>query len=259
MIELKCDAVWRCNDAVLNLGADERGELRTDGAYCKRVNGHRNVVPSTMMSFDGELNPLLRGNNAAPLMLVISGPSGVGKDALVARLRELDEPFHFVVTATSRPPRPSERDGVDYFFYDTPGFEQLIATNELVEWAEVYGHYKGIPKHSIRTGLQSGRNVILRIDVQGAATLKRLLPGAIQVFLAPGNMQELSERLQGRGTESADQFERRMSQAEREMAQVTAFDYVVFNRAEQLDAAVAQIRAILMAEQQRVRPRKIAL
>ncbi|RLT21394.1 MAG: guanylate kinase [Chloroflexi bacterium] len=212
-----------------------------------------------MMTSDNELNPLLRGARPQPLMLVISGPSGVGKDALLARLRECDEAFQFVVTATSRPPRPNEVDGVDYFFYDTAGFEALIAQNELVEWAEVYGHYKGIPKQSIRSGLDSGHNVILRIDVQGAATLKRLVPGAIQVFLAPGSMDELKQRLLGRGTESPEQFARRLTHAEREMAQVGAFDYVVFNRAERLDDAVAQIQAIIKAEQQRVRPRRIAL
>lgn len=211
------------------------------------------------MTHENELNPLLHGGAPHPLLMVISGPSGVGKDALLLRLRECAEDFHFVVTATSRPPRPTETHGVDYYFYDTVGFESLIAQNELVEWAEVYGHYKGIPKHSIRSGLDSGRNVILRIDVQGAATLKRLIPGAIQVFLAPGSMDELQERLAGRGTETPEQFERRMVQAEREMAQVKAFDYVVFNRNERLDDAVAQIRAIIVAEQQRVRPRRIVL
>lgn len=206
-----------------------------------------------------ELNPLLHGGAAYPLMVVISGPSGVGKDALLVRLRELDEPFHFVVTATSRPPRPAERDGVDYFFYDKDGFEALIAQQELVEWAEVYGHYKGIPKQSIRAGLESHRNVIMRIDVQGAATVKRLIPAAVQVFLAPGSMTELQARLAGRGTETPEQFQRRMQQAEREMAQVSAFDYVVFNHEERLDDAVAQIRAIIMAEQQRVRPRHVVI
>lgn len=212
-----------------------------------------------MMTHDNELNPRLHGHAPYPLLMVISGPSGVGKDALLARLRECDEDFHFVVTATSRPPRPLETHGVDYFFYDTAGFEALIAHNELVEWAMVYGHYKGIPKHSIRSGFASGQNVILRIDVQGAATLKRLIPGAIQVFLAPGSMDELRSRLEMRGTETPEQFERRMVQAEREMAQVNAFDYVVFNYNERLDDAVAQIRAIIVAEQQRVRPRRVVL
>jgi len=212
-----------------------------------------------MMTHDNELNPLLHGESPQPLLMVISGPSGVGKDALLVRLRECAEDFHFVVTATSRPPRATEIEGVDYFFYDTAGFESLIAQNELVEWAEVYGHYKGIPKHSIRSGFASGRNVILRIDVQGAATLKRLIPAAVQAFLAPGSMDELKARLAGRGTETHEQFERRMVQAEREMAQVKAFDYVVFNRNERLDDAVAQIRAIIVAEQQRVRPRRIVL
>ena len=211
------------------------------------------------MMIENDLNPLLQGKQAYPLMVVISGPSGVGKDALLLRLRELDEAFHFVVTATSRPPRPNEQHGVDYFFYDKAGFELLIEQQELVEWAEVYGHYKGIPKQSIRAGLDSQRNVIMRIDVQGAATLKGLIPAAVQVFLAPGSMEELKARLAGRGTESAEQFARRMHHAEREMAQVTAFDYVVFNHEERLDDAVQQIRAIIMAEQQRVRPRHVTV
>ena len=211
------------------------------------------------MMIENDLNPLLQGGQAYPLMVVISGPSGVGKDALLLRLRELDEAFHFVVTATSRPPRPNEQHGVDYFFYDKAGFELLIEQQELVEWAEVYGHYKGIPKQSIRAGLDSQRNVIMRIDVQGAATLKGLIPAAVQVFLAPGSMEELKARLAGRGTESAEQFARRMHHAEREMAQVTAFDYVVFNHEERLDDAVQQIRAIIMAEQQRVRPRHVTV
>ena len=167
------------------------------------------------MMIENDLNPLLQGGQAYPLMVVISGPSGVGKDALLLRLRELDEPFHFVVTATSRPPRPNEQHGVDYFFYDKAGFESLIEQQELVEWAEVYGHYKGIPKQSIRAGLDSQRNVIMRIDVQGAATLKGLIPGAVQVFLAPGSMDELKARLAGRGTESPEQFARRILHAER--------------------------------------------
>jgi len=270
MIELECDALRRCDNGILNFGADVGAEFATESGDGECVYGHSASIPRMARNGDADdedwykmiendLNPLLHGGQAYPLMVVISGPSGVGKDALLLRLRELDEPFHFVVTATSRPARPNEQHGVDYFFYDKAGFENLIDQHELVEWAEVYGHYKGIPKQSIRAGLDSQRNVIMRIDVQGAATLKGLIPGAVQVFLAPGSMDELKVRLAGRGTETPEQFARRIHHAEREMAQVTAFDYVVFNHEERLDDAVQQIRAIIMAEQQRVRPRHVTV
>ena len=204
-------------------------------------------------------NPLLDGKPARPLLVVISGPSGVGKDSILMRMREFGFPFHFVVTATSRPMRPGERAGYDYHFVAKERFEEMIGQEELLEWAEVYGHYKGIPKSEVRRGLDSGLDVILRIDVQGAATIKKLAPEAVFIFVAPGNFDELRSRLQWRRTESPDQMEQRLGLARREMEAVEQFDYVVLNREDHLDDAVGQIRAIIVAEKQRVNPRWISL
>jgi guanylate kinase len=204
-------------------------------------------------------NPLLDGKPPYPLLVVISGPSGVGKDSILMRMREIGFPFHFVVTATSRAMRPGERADYDYHFVTKECFEEMIANEELLEWAEVYGHYKGIPKSEIRQALASGRDVILRVDVQGAATIKRLAPEAVLIFVAPGSFDELSARLRWRRTEAPDDIERRLSLARREMEQVEYFDYVVINREDHLDDAVGQIRAIIVAEKQRVHPRRVML
>jgi guanylate kinase len=208
---------------------------------------------------DDNRNPLLDGRPAQPLLVVLSGPSGVGKDSILMRMRDIGFPFHFVVTATSRAQRPGERDGYDYHFVSKERFEEMIARGELLEWAEVYGHYKGIPKREIVQALQSGRDVILRIDVQGAATIKRLAPDAVFIFLAPGSFDELHNRLQWRRTESPDQMEQRLAMARREMDALDNFDYVVINREDHLDDAVGQIRNIMSAEKQRVRPRRVVL
>jgi guanylate kinase len=208
---------------------------------------------------DENRNPLLDGRPAPPLLVILSGPSGVGKDSILMRMRDIGFPFHFVVTATSRTRRPGERDGYDYHFVSKARFEEMIAQGELLEWAEVYGHYKGIPKSEVAQALQSGRDVILRIDVQGAATIKRLAPDAVFIFLAPGSFDELHNRLQWRRTESPDQMEQRLAMARREMDALDTFDYVVINREDHLDDAVGQIRNIMSAEKQRVRPRRVAL
>ena len=208
---------------------------------------------------DDNRNPLLDGRPAQPLLVVLSGPSGVGKDSILMRMRDIGFPFHFVVTATSRAQRPGERDGYDYHFVSKERFEEMIARGELLEWAEVYGHYKGIPKSEVVQALQTGRDVILRIDVQGAATIKRLAPDAVFIFLAPGSFDELHNRLQWRRTESPDQMEQRLAMARREMDALDTFDYVVINREDHLDDAVGQIRNIMSAEKQRVRPRRVVL
>ncbi|GAB4188562.1 MAG: guanylate kinase [Roseiflexaceae bacterium] len=205
------------------------------------------------------LNPILEGKPPYPLLVVISGPSGVGKDTLLMRMRELGFPFHFVVTATSRPIRPGERDGFDYHFVTKSHFEQMIEREELLEFADVYGHYKGIPKSEVRQALDSGKDVILRIDVQGAATIRRLAPGALFIFVAPGSFDELRWRLQLRRSESEDEVERRLSFARQEMEQARQFDYLVINHENHLDEAVGKIRAIIVAEKQRVHARRVTL
>ncbi|HEU5086073.1 MAG TPA: guanylate kinase [Roseiflexaceae bacterium] len=208
---------------------------------------------------DGLLNPLIYGMSPPPLLVVISGPSGVGKDSILMRMRARQVPFHFVVTATSRGIRPGERDGYDYHFVTTEQFEELIRDDELIEWAEVYGQYKGVPKYEVRQALASGKDVVLRLDVQGAATIKRLAPDAVSVFVMPGSLEELRIRLETRKTELPGEIERRLAIVREELEQIRHFDYIVINRHDQLDYAVDQIVAIVMAEQRRVRPRCVSL
>lgn len=204
-----------------------------------------------------DLLPYLRGGN--PLLMIISGPSGAGKDAVVRRMQELGCPFHFVITATTRPPRQGEQDGVDYFFVSEVDFLDLIHRGELLEHALVYGEYKGIPKQQVRQALASGTDVVMRLDVQGAATVRGLVPDAILVFLIPGSEEELLQRLRGRKTETAAKLQRRVTTMREEMKRIPEFDYVVVNRDGQLDRAVQAIVAIMLAEKCRTKQREIHL
>jgi guanylate kinase len=208
---------------------------------------------------DVPVNGLLKGLPPEPLLVVLSGPSGVGKDSVLMRMRELGFPFHFVVTANSRPKRPGELDGVDYHFVSTAAFEHMIAQEELLEWAKVYGQYRGIPKWEVRDALASGRDVVLRVNVDGAATVKQIAPEAILIFIAPGSLDELRHRLYLRRTDSREEIERRLALAETEIARAVDFDYVVINQADRLDETVGHIRAIITAEKHRVFPRRIVL
>jgi len=194
-----------------------------------------------------------------PLLVVISGPSGVGKDSLVERMIARGTQFHFVITATSRPPRPGEVHGTDYFFVSPESFEQMIEPDALLEYAIVYGQYKGIPKQQVREALASGQDVVMRLDVQGAATIKRLIPEAILVFLSASSEEELVDRLRKRKTETAAQLEQRIQTARNEMEQIGAFDYVVVNRECELDDAVDKVLQIIQAEHLRVHPRRVSL
>lgn len=183
-----------------------------------------------------------------PLLLVISGPSGVGKDSVVQRMQERGLQFYFVVTVTSRAPRQEEIHGVDYFFVSEDTFKQMIADDELLEHAMVYGQYKGIPKQQVRDALNSGIDVVMRLDVQGAATVKDLIPEATLVFLSASSEEELISRLRQRKSDSDDQIQRRIETARQEMERLTEFDYAVINRDGLLDAAVDDIISIIRAE-----------
>ena len=194
-----------------------------------------------------------------PFLVVLSGPSGVGKDTVLDRLKELKFPFHYVVTATTRPRRSGERNGREYHFHTQADFKQMIAGNELIEWAEVYGNFYGIPRREIEAPLRAGQDTIVRVDVQGSATIKRLLPGAIFVFLVPLSMDELARRLRLRKSESEADLSHRLRKAEQEMATLPMFDYVVVNEQDRLDRTIGQIEAILTAERCRVQPRVIRL
>lgn len=194
-----------------------------------------------------------------PLVVVISGPSGVGKDATLKKMKEMGYPFHFVVTATTRPKREGEVEGLDYFFVSMGEFAQLIEKGELLEYAVVYGQYKGIPKQQVRDALASGRDVLLRIDVQGAATVKRLISGAVFIFLTAESEDALIKRLMERKTESPDGLKIRAATAREEMKRIGEFDYCVINRECNLEETAETIAAIIRAEKARVRPRRVRL
>ncbi len=194
-----------------------------------------------------------------PLLVVISGPSGAGKDSVVQRMKERGFPFHFVVTATDRPPRPNEVHGRDYYYYTTAEFERMIAEGELLEHACVYGQHKGIPKQHVRQALASGQDVVMRVDVQGADTVKSLIPEAVTIFLTCESEEELVARLRERRTETEAELQHRLETARQEMARMPDFDYVVVNRHSALDAAVEDVVAIMRAEHCRSLPRKIRL
>jgi len=187
-----------------------------------------------------------------PLLVVISGPSGVGKDATLERMKERGYPCRFVVTVTSRPQRSGEVNGRDYHFVSEQEFEAMIARDDLIEHALVYGQYKGIPKAGVRAALASGSDVVMRVDVQGAATVQRLAPRAVTIFLTAETEEELIERLQRRRTEDDEQLRRRIETARGELQQAPQFKYRVVNRECSLDETVDAILAIMRAEKCRI-------
>jgi guanylate kinase len=194
-----------------------------------------------------------------PLILVISGPSGVGKDSVIKRLKERLQSVYVVITATTRKPRADERDGVDYFFLSHEQFSGMIAAGELLEHTKVYEDYKGIPKDQIRRALASGKDVILRVDVQGAATVHDLCPESILIFLTPRNEEELIQRLKDRNSESSTSLALRIQTARAEWARLDEYDYIVENIQGQLDSAVDAIVSIIRTEHCRVHQRKASL
>jgi guanylate kinase len=194
-----------------------------------------------------------------PLLVVVSGPSGVGKDATLQRMQDLGYPFHFVVTTTDRPPRPDEVNGRDYYFVSTQEFESMIEEDALLEHAIVYGQHKGVAKAQVRRALESDHDVMMRLDVQGAATIRRLVPDAVLIFLSCESPAELAARLTARHTESEAALQKRLAIARQEMERLDEFDYLVINREGQLDETVRQIGAIIDAEKCRVWQREISL
>ncbi len=199
------------------------------------------------------------GRQTEPLLIVLSGPSGVGKDAVVRRIQERSDAFHFVITATTRAIRPGEEHGKDYFFVDVAGFERMIQENELLEYATVYGEYKGIPKQQVREAFASGKDVILRLDVQGAETVRNTVPEVVSIFLMAEDEETLVERLTQRKTDTGAQLEKRIPTARKEIQRLHEFDYVVVNAAGKLDETVHKIFCIITAEKCRVHQREVIL
>lgn len=195
-----------------------------------------------------------------PLLIVISGPSGVGKDTISRLLMATqNESYYFVVTATTRPPRKGEVDGYDYFFVTHDEFARMIEEDELLEYAVVYNDYKGVPKQQIRDALASGKDVIMRLDPQGAATIRKLVPEGIFIFLMAESEQAMVQRLRERKSETAEGLNLRIATARQEMKRIREFDYCVINAQARQDETVSKIEAIITAEHQRVDRKPIQL
>ncbi len=182
------------------------------------------------------------------LFVVLSGPSGVGKDAILDELARRGHRFHRVITCTTRAPRESERDGVDYHFVSDAQFDALVDGDGLLEHAVVYGHRSGVPRQQVVDELAAGTDVVVRTDIQGAASIKRLMPDAVRIFVAPSSLAELEERIRARGSDDEARIERRLEAARGEMARQGEFEYVVVNAPGRLEATVERIEEILEAE-----------
>ncbi len=193
------------------------------------------------------------------LLIIVSGPSGVGKDAALKRMKEMGYPFHFLVTNTTRPKRPDEVDGMDYHFITQEKFEAMATNGEFLEHAFVYGFNYGNAKAEVRNALARGQDVIMRIDVQGAATIKRTVPDAIFVFLLPPSMQVLERRLRQRHTEPEEILRVRQHAAQLEMNEIEIFDYAIVNEDDALDETARVLQAIITAEKSRVKPRHVTV
>ncbi len=183
-----------------------------------------------------------------PRLIVISGPSGVGKDTVIEEMRLRHPDYSFAVTATTRPRRPGEIDGVHYTFMTRHEFEESLQQGYFLESAEVYGNLYGVPRHRVEEEISAGRNVVIKVDVQGAATIREIMPDAIFVFLLPPTMAELTARLRGRKTDDPDALMERATTASWELQRVRDFDYVVFNENDRVHETLRIIDAIIVAE-----------
>ncbi len=194
-----------------------------------------------------------------PLLIVLSGSSGAGKDALLTKMKESGYPLEYITTVTTRAQRAGEKDNVDYHFISTKKFQEMIKNNELLEWANVYGNWYGVPKQAVKQALERGRDTIVKVDTQGAATIKKIVPEAVFIFLMPPLGEELATRLKQRHTESPSDLALRIETVEEEIKQLPIFDYIVVNRQDKIDLAVSDIKAIITAEKCRANPRRITL
>jgi guanylate kinase len=207
---------------------------------------------------DREILPIPLPQRPA-LLIVVSGPSGVGKDAALRRMSEMKCPFHFLVTNTTRPKRDNEVDGVDYHFITKEQFTEMEQRGEFLERAVVYGYDYGNSRSEVRAALARGQDVIMRIDVQGAATIKKIVPDAVFVFLLPPSMEALETRLRRRRTEPEEYLQIRLHAARLEMNEAEKFDYLIVNEDDALDETAQAIRAIIEVEKLRAKPRRISL
>ncbi|MBN1692805.1 MAG: guanylate kinase [Dehalococcoidales bacterium] len=199
------------------------------------------------------------GPPAKPLLIVLSGLSGVGKDTVLVDLKKSSLPVFFSVSATTRARRSGEKEGADYYFVSTEKFQQMIDADELLEWATVYGNRYGIPRAPVRQAIERGQDVIVKIDVQGAATIRKKVPGAVLIFLVTSTLDELESRLNKRRTESPEELELRLKTAVKELDSTSMFDYIVVNRHDEIRRTIDTIKAIVTAEKCRILPRDLSI
>lgn len=183
------------------------------------------------------------------VLLVLSGPSGAGKGTICEQLRNNRKNLAYSVSATTRAPRKGEVDGRDYFFVTIEKFKEMIANNELLEYAEIYGNYYGTPRSYVMSILDEGRDVVLEIDPQGALQVKESFPDAVFVFVVPPSLDELSKRIYKRGTDSEEVIKRRLSAATSELAYASKYDYIIVN--DEVEKATNKVSNILDAERNR--------
>ena len=203
-------------------------------------------------------NTVNRENSFLPLhrkpsLFILSGPSGVGKDAVLHKLKKTPIQLKYVTTMTTRPRRERERDNIDYIFVSEGHFQELIDNDGLLEHANVYGNMYGVPRAQVEEALDKGHDVIVKVDVQGVENIKRIKPDSISIFLMPSSLSELSHRLEQRSTESHDALKLRIKTASEEMERLPEFDYAVINHRGEIDKAVSEIRSIITAEKCRIR------
>jgi|TARA_B100000959_G_C14952907_1_gene612595 guanylate kinase len=195
-----------------------------------------------------------------PLVVVISGPSGVGKDVMIDRMIESGRlGFHFTVTVTTRDPRPGEQDGINHHFVSVDDFVNMIASDDLLEWAQVYGNYYGVPKKQVREALAAGNHVIIRVDVQGAKRLSNIIPEAFLIFIIPPSMDVLKKHLVNRGVDTEAEMTKRLTAANHEIRQASLFDFTVTNKEDHLDETVNKVLEIIKSESERIPPRKVSI
>lgn len=189
------------------------------------------------------------------LLIVISGPSGAGKGTLCKMLRDAMPELNYSISVTTRAPRVGEQEGINYYYIDKTKFEQMMANNELLEWAKVYDNYYGTPKKQVMEYIQQGKDIILEIDIQGAMSIKKQYPQGVFIFIVPPSIKELEERITKRGTETAEIIKKRLSCATEELSYVSEYDYVVVN--DSVDKAVEKLKAIIIAEKCRPQRKKM--
>jgi|TARA_Y100000994_G_C15626019_1_gene415083 guanylate kinase len=182
-----------------------------------------------------------------PLIIIVSGPSGVGKDTILNNMKKITN-FYFPITVTTRPIRKNEKNGIDYKFISINLFKNMIIEKKFIEWAQVYEHYYGVPKSEIQYAKNKNLDIILKTDIQGAFTIKEIIPESITIFLSPPNIKELSNRLNNRKTEDKISLEKRLQTSEYEMNQSSKFDYNIVNKTGKINLTIDKIIKIIDKE-----------